>query len=116
MVGPYSTQCSISVTYYIVHIQHADTIMNIIKLKPLESWKSSAGLCLICGIPMGLESDSKMSKEGAALWDEEEELNDGKVTVSLHDHQMGMEEEELNHGEDTGSRRLYPTHETMMMH
>jgi hypothetical protein len=114
-------QSSISVTYcyYIVHIQHEDTIMNIIKLKPLESWKSSAGLCLICGIPMGLESDSKMSKESAALWDEEDELNDGKDTVSRHEftNEMMMKralEEEPYDGEDTVS--LHHTNEMMMMH
>jgi hypothetical protein len=68
--------------------------MNIIKQKPLESWRSSAGLCLICGIPLGLDSDAKMSKERAAaegedleqLQEQEEEAEDGvrnEITISL---------------------------------
>lgn len=38
--------------------------MNIVRVKPVESWKSTAGLCIICGIPLGLNPSNKLSKEG----------------------------------------------------
>jgi hypothetical protein len=43
--------------------------MNIIKVKTLESWKSCAGLCLVCGIPLGLDPPRKMMKEGLDIDD-----------------------------------------------
>ena len=45
--------------------------MDLVKLKPLDVWKSAAGLCLICGMPLGLEAEGKNMKE--ALTDEADE-------------------------------------------
>lgn len=39
--------------------------MNIVRLKPLDWWQSCAGLCVICGTPMGIEPERKIVKEKA---------------------------------------------------
>ena len=40
--------------------------MDLIKVKPIDVWKSAAGLCLICGMPLALEQEGKHMKEGAS--------------------------------------------------
>ena len=50
--------------------------MNIIKVKPLESWKSCAGLCIVCGIPLGLDPPRKMMKEGLDINDLVDDVED----------------------------------------
>ena len=68
--------------------------MNIVRIKPLESWKSCAGLCMICGIPLGLEPSKKMMKEALDLdeiFDEEEDeiaLEENFVRVSLFKYNL----------------------------
>lgn len=71
--------------------------MNIVRVKPLESWKSVAGLCLICGMPLGLTPTGKLSKEGfdqeyddtmfkAMSGDLEEEDGNGDATSELEEN------------------------------
>lgn len=48
---------------FMVFLYSMTAKMNIIKLKPEEYWKSTAGLCIICGIPLGLEARNAMMRE-----------------------------------------------------
>lgn len=60
--------------------------MNIVKLKPLDVWKSSAGLCTICGIPLGLEAEGKMIRESTALWVNEDIDVEEEEEITLANH------------------------------
>jgi len=61
--------------------------MNLVAVKPLDVWKSCAGLCMLCGMPLGLEPRGKRMKENT--WDEDDKRKDDD-----HDGPSMEEEEE----------------------
>lgn len=60
--------------------------MNIIKLKPEEHWKSTAGLCIICGIPLGLEPRNKMMREYGHYNNDEIDEAEGELDSDTEQH------------------------------
>lgn len=72
--------------------------MNILKLRPLDVWKTSAGLCTICGIPLGLEADGKMMRESDAILEtnnDDNEPNDEIVLLKEEEEGQYLENEVL---------------------
>jgi hypothetical protein len=67
--------------------------MNIVKLKTEDTWKSSAGLCIICGIPLGLEPKNKMMNEGSVSYNQTQDDNDYEYIES--ENESGLDSSDL---------------------
>ena len=62
--------------------------MNLVQLKPEDIWKSSAGLCMLCGTPLGLELRGKQMKENLFSEEEEEVLSANMMMMMNRDEDL----------------------------
>ena len=69
--------------------------MELVKVKKIDVWRSSAGLCLICGMPLALEPEGKTTKEEdpdlAEAFDVDEDsdlIKENFVRVSLFQYNL----------------------------